>query len=130
MKTKQCKRKPANKLLLPDASHKHISPTEKDRGSFHISSPYPWVIFKIKSKSGSSKFPKPTLQESTLCWVSGYSFQDSDQCSACGSQGNLGNITSSLCAPFPSLFSLKVRNVPYPVYPALRSSLTQAEYKF
>lgn len=34
-----------------------------------------------------------------------------------GSQGNLGNVTASLCSPFPPLFSLKVRNVPYPVYP-------------
>lgn len=127
MKTKQSKRKPANKLLLPDASHKHISLAGKDRGSFHTSSPYPWV--KIKRKSASSKFSNSTLQERTLCWVSGYSLQDSDQCSACGSQGNLGNITSALCAPFPPLFSLKVRNVPCPVYPALRSFLTEAEYK-
>lgn len=129
MKTKQSKRKPANKLLLPNASHKHISLAGIDRGSSHTSSPYPWVIFKIKPKSAFSKFPSLTLQERTLCWISGSSLQDSDQCSANGSQGNLENITSSLCAPFPPLFSLKVRNVPYPVYPALRSSLTEAENK-
>lgn len=33
-----------------------------------------------------------------------------------GSQGNLGNGTASLCSSFPPLFSLKARNVPYPVY--------------
>lgn len=127
MKTKQPERKPANKLLLPDASHKHISLAGKNRGSFYTSSSDLQIISKIKSKSASSKFP--TLQERTLCWVSGYSLQGSDQCSACASQGNLGNITSSLCAPLCPLFSLKGGNGPYPIYPTLRSSLTRAEFK-
>lgn len=114
MKTKQPKRKPANKLLLPDASHKYISLSEKTE--VYSTPPHHGLSLRLNYNQHLPSFLAQHYRKGPSAGSQGTSFR----IQISGSQGNVGDVTSSLCFPFSPSFLFKSKKCPLSCLPCTK----------